>query len=826
MKTIVLPAALALLSIALAGFAAAQIASPAKAAQREQRPNIIVILADDMGYSDIGPYGAEIQTPHLDRLAAGGLRFSQFYNNPRCCPTRVSLMTGLYPPQTGIPHMVNTSHLPQHQRDLSRNVVTIAEVLRSAGYQTAMSGKWHLTPVPDEPPDENGKLFALPVTADTDKSNWPLQRGFDRFYGIIHAIGNFFDPVTLTSGNDPISPHGRDYYITHAISDNAVKFLKEMEGNEQPFFLYTAYTAPHWPLHAPAEYVAKYKDIYRRGWDRIRAERFRRLQGTGLLGVDWKLSAKDPTAHAWETVEHADWEAHRMAVHAAMIERMDHGVGRIVAELERQNRLDNTLILFLSDNGASAEELGPRPPVHSWGPATAPGGGKMRFGNNPGIYPGPADTWTSYGRAWANVSVTPFRASKGWTHEGGIATPLIAYWQRTINKGRISHDVGHVMDIMATCVDLAGATYPQVFAGNKIVPLEGISLAPVFENKALADRTLVWEHNGNRAVRQGKWKIVSRYAQPWELYDMEADRTETIDLAERGSDKVKELAPLYDAWASRVGVLPWETVEPSEKERRLKVTADGWPAVASTTVELSEERRRLGALRSPEPHKQEAAPAFDFLSDLPWSKTENILSGPHKDRSGWDPHAKPPGGGYKPIEIAGARFDNGLSWFPDKNTMSFVEWDLKRDYKRLTFKVRIDDEKHKQSEWVLLRRRDGQILNEAATARPLLPGRRFGSPEQDDYRPGESLIRVGGGASLAIYGDGRLLAKTREFYAHGDPEEIDVDVSGVKRLRLELDPVHHELAEAPYRHGLTLTPLLTRMRWHDLVDVAEPKLWR
>ncbi len=787
-----------LAALALAGLMFSLLRAEAAA----PRPNIIVILADDMGYSDIGAYGSEIQTPNLDRLAAGGLRFSQFYNNPRCCPTRTSLMTGLYPPQTGIPHMVNTSHLPLHQRDLSHNVVTIAEVLRSAGYQTAMSGKWHLTPVPDAPPDKNGKLFVLPVTADTDKSNWPLQRGFERFYGIIHAIGSFYDPVTLTEGNDSISPHGRDYYFTHAVSDNAVKFVKEMGGNEQPFFLYVPYAAPHWPLHAPAEYVAKYKAIYRRGWDHIRAQRFRRLQETGLVDAAWQLSAKDPVARAWETVEHADWEAHRMAVHAAMIERMDDGIGRIVAELERQGRLDNTLILFMSDNGASAEELGPRAPALSWGPAAAPGGGKMRFGNNPSIYPGPADTWTSFGRAWANVSVTPFRASKGWTHEGGIATPLIAHWPRAIDKGRISHDVGHVMDIMATCADLAGAEYPQTFAGNKIVPLEGISLAPVFENKTLSDRVLFWEHNGNRAVRQGRWKIVSRYQQPWELYDLEADRTETIDLAERGSDKVQELASLYDAWAPRVGVLPGEVVAPSEQQRRGAVTNDGWPGVASTTS------------------------AFDFLSELPWSKTENILSGPHKDRSGWDPHATPPRGGYKPIEIAGARFDNGLSWFPDKTSTSFVEWELPKDYKRLTFKVRIDDEKHKQYEWVLVRRRDGEILNAASTARPLLPGKRYGSPEQDDYRPGESLIRVGGGASLAIYGDEKLLVQTREFYAHGEPEEIDVDVSGVKRLRLELDPVHHELADAPYRQGLTLTPISIRMRWNDLVDIAEPKLWR
>ncbi|MGH8018928.1 MAG: arylsulfatase, partial [Opitutaceae bacterium] len=606
------------------------------------------------------PYGAEIQTPHLDRLAAGGLRFSQFYNNPRCCPTRVSLMTGLYPPQTGIPHMVNTSHLPQHQRDLSRNVVTIAEVLRSAGYQTAMSGKWHLTPVPDGPPDKNGKLFALPVTAETDKGNWPLQRGFDRFYGIIHAIGSFYDPVTLTEGNESISPHGRDYYFTHAVSDNAVKFVKEMGGSERPFFLYVAYTAPHWPLHAPAEYVAKYKAIYRRGWDRIRAQRFRRLQESGLVGAGWKLSAKDFKAGAWETVEHADWEAHRMAVHAAMIERMDDGIGRIVAELERQHRLDDTLILFLSDNGASAEGLGPRPQPHSWAPATAPGGARMRFGNDPRIYPGPADTWTSYGQAWANVSVTPFRTSKHWTHEGAIATPLIAHWPRTIGRGRISHYIGQVMDIMATCVDLAGATYPKDFAGNKITAMEGISLAPVFENKTLADRTLFWEHDGNRAVRQGKWKIVSRYTQPWELYDMEADRTETNDLATQEAGKVERLASLYDAWAHRVGVLPWETIEPSEADRQRRALR-------------SAEARKLET----EAREQAATPAFDSLSDLPWSRTGNLLSGPHKDRSGWDPHATPPRGGYKPIEIAGARFDKGLSWFPDKIAMSFVEWDLK-----------------------------------------------------------------------------------------------------------------------------------------------------
>ncbi len=538
------------------------------------RPNVVVILADDMGYSDVGAYGGEIQTPNLDRLAAGGLRFSQFYNNPRCCPTRTSLMTGLYPPQTGIPHMVNTSHLPRHQRDLSRNVVTIAEVLRGAGYQTAMSGKWHLTPVPDAP-DKTGKFHVLPVTADTDKSNWPLQRGFDRFYGIIHAIGNFYDPVTLTEGNEPISPQGRDYYFTHAVSNQAVKFIKELGSDARPFFLYVAYTAPHWPLQAPAEYVAKYQAIYRRGWDQIRTERFRRLQEMALVGRNWRLSAKDPSALDWDKVEHPDWQAHRMAVHAAMVERMDHGIGEIVAEIGRQGRLDDTLILFLSDNGASDEELGPRAPALSWAPATAPGGGKMRFGNHPSITPGPPDTWSSYGRAWANVSVTPFRAAKKWTHEGGIATPLIAHWPRAIKKGgRISHAVGHVMDIMATCVDLAGAKYPKVFAQHEIVPPEGTSLAPVFESKRLPARTIFWEHDGNRAVRDGRWKIVSRYGEPWELYDMEADRPETADLAGQRPGTVKPLAARYEAWAARVGVLPWETVEtPGQREARIKNAA-------------------------------------------------------------------------------------------------------------------------------------------------------------------------------------------------------------------------------------------------------------
>ncbi len=511
------------------------------------RPNIIIMMADDMGYSDIGCYGGEINTPHLDRLAGGGVRFTQFSNTARCCPTRASLLTGLYPHQAGVGHMMSDYGLPGYRGDLNQNCVTIAEALKPAGYTTLMSGKWHVTPAEKSSPE-----------------NWPRQRGFDRFFGTIHGAGSFYDPVTLTRENEPADP-GPDFYYTDAISDQAVDYIEEYGGADNPFFMYVSYTSPHWPLHAPEEAVAKYKGRYAMGWDQLRAERYKRMIEMGLIDERWPLTPRDPRVPPWQEAEHKEWEQRRMEVYAAQVEIMDQGVGRIRAKLEEKELLGNTLILFLADNGGCAEELDP-----SWKglhiPATTYDGRPVVTDNTPEMMPGPEETYQSYGVPWANASNTPFRLYKHWVHEGGIATPLIAHWPERIQSqaGTMSAAPGHVIDLMATCVDAGGAEYPSSHNGNQITPLEGKSLTPAFDSGAReGHEAIYWEHEGNRAVRQGKWKLVSRWNQDdggrWELYDLEADRTEMNNLAGSNAAQAAELEQMYEAWAERANVAPWRS---------------------------------------------------------------------------------------------------------------------------------------------------------------------------------------------------------------------------------------------------------------------------
>ena len=510
------------------------------------RPNIVLILADDMGYSDLGCYGSEIATPNLDKLAARGMRFTQFYNTARCCPTRASMLTGLYAHQTGVGHMTEDYGRPGYRGDLNRECVTIAEVLRPAGYHTLMTGKWHVTPA--EPPS---------------KHNWPLQRGFEKFYGTIAGAGSYYDPVTLTRDNAEIEPVGDNYYYTDAISDNAVRFVDDYGRKPEPFFLYVAYTAPHWPLHALQEDIARYRDTYDKGWDAVRARRHRRMIELGIVDRRWPITPRDPEAPAWKDVANKEWEARRMAVYAAQIDRMDQGIGRILAKLREIRAQENTLILFLSDNGACKEESGP---VRTWQslfvPHTTRDGRAMRAGNDPSVMPGPDDTYQSYGLPWANVSDTPFRLYKHWVHEGGIATPLVTCWPAMIKRrNRIIHQPGHVIDVMATCLEAAGMEYPEAYQGRPITPMSGKSLLPVFQGAEREPRRAIyWEHEGNRAVRQGKWKLVSQHPDAWELYDLEADRTEMSNLAGKHPGKVAELISMYEKWAQRCGVMPWPEV--------------------------------------------------------------------------------------------------------------------------------------------------------------------------------------------------------------------------------------------------------------------------
>ncbi|HEX71780.1 MAG TPA: arylsulfatase, partial [Candidatus Hydrogenedentes bacterium] len=447
-------------------------------------PNIVIIMADDMGYSDIGCYGGEIQTPNLDRLAAGGVRFTQFYNAARCCPTRAALLTGLYPHQAGVGGMVGPGgREPGYRGRLNESCVTIAETLHAAGYTTLMSGKYHVTHYNYTDPEPT-----------LHRASWPLQRGFDRFFGTLAGAGSYYAPVSLMRGNEFIEASD-DFYYTDAISDTAAQFIREADA-DNPLFLYTAHVAPHWPLHALPEDIEKYKGIYRAGWDEIRAQRHGRMINMGLVRAEWPLTERDERVPAWDAAEHKEWEIHRMAVYAAQIDRMDQGVGRIIKALEDTNRLDNTLILFLADNGGCDEIIKGQDTRHGY---------FERGGTTPDVFPGEPDTYAAYGYGWANASNTPFRKYKKWIHEGGIASPLIAHWPAGIaGRGALRHQVAHVTDLMATCVDIADAAYPETRNGHDILPMEGVSLAPAFADKPL-ERTapLFWEHIGNRGMRDG-----------------------------------------------------------------------------------------------------------------------------------------------------------------------------------------------------------------------------------------------------------------------------------------------------------------------------------
>lgn len=515
--------------------------------------NVLFIMADDMGFSDIGCYGGEIRTVNLDRLAAGGLRFTQFYNTARCCPTRAALLTGLYPHQAGVGHMVNDRQLPAYRGRLNEHCVTIAEALASGGYRTLMVGKWHVTP------------FDYKTRTASHRATWPLQRGFEDFYGTLAGGGSYFSPPGLMHGNQFIKPGSPDYYYTDAVSDQAARFVRQYGGKQKPFFMYVAYTSPHWPLHALPEDIARYESVYDKGWDALRAERLQRMIEMGIIDPKWKLTSRDPTVPPWQEAEQKSWEAHRMAVYAAQVENMDQGIGRIVAALEETGQLENTLLMFLSDNGGCAEVLQPGGWLERSGivDQTSPDGRPMRVGNDPSIQPGGPDTFASYGVGWANASNTPFRLYKHWVHEGGIAAPLVVHWPARITaRGELRHQPGHVIDLMATCLDAASVKYPQQHNGHRITPLEGKSLVPAFQNQPIQREAIYWEHEGNRAVRVGKWKLVAEHGKPWELYDLEADRTELNNLVESHPDRVQQMITIYHRWAERCKVEPWPIRRP------------------------------------------------------------------------------------------------------------------------------------------------------------------------------------------------------------------------------------------------------------------------
>lgn len=489
------------------------------------RPNIIVILVDDMGYSDVGAFGGEIRTPHLDRLAREGLRFTQFYNTAKCYTTRASLLTGLYQHESGLGY---NAWRPM------RNAVTVAEVLREAGYRTWFSGKWHL----GEPPSK---------------------RGFDRTFGFISQgiLNSYFEPwldgpderlgVSRWDVDGKIleayRPEQPGFYATDAFTGRAIDWIRETRAGETPFFLYLAYNAPHWPLQAPPEDIAKYRQLYRAGWDELRRARHQRQISLGIIPPGTALPPRAAGVPAWRDVPDQEEQAALMAVHAAMVDRIDQNVGRILAALRDQGLERNTLVLFLSDNGAD----------------------KAGFRRRPENAIGSSRSFDAVGRGWANMGNTPWQRFKGESIEGGISTPLIAWWPEGIrNPGRINHEaMGHVVDIMATSVDAASARYPGVFNGEKIHPMRGLSLLPVFraERETLHD-TLFFEWAKSRAVRQGRWKLfwpndpaAFRDGKPhWQLYDTLLDRVELHDVAGLHPDRVREMKAAWEAWAREVGV--------------------------------------------------------------------------------------------------------------------------------------------------------------------------------------------------------------------------------------------------------------------------------
>ena len=646
-----------------------------------EKPNIILIMSDDMGWSDIGCYGGEIDTPNLDSLAKDGVRFTQFYNTGRCCPTRASLLTGLYPHQAGMGHMTGDYGLPSYRGEINRQCVTIAEALKSAGYRNYMAGKWHVTPY-------KGNELENP-----DTSNWPRQRGFDRFYGTIHGAGSLFDPNSLTRDNTYITPDNdpeyqptKTWYYTDAISDNTVRYIREHAESHpnKPFFHYVAYTAAHWPMHALPEDIAKYEGKYDGGYSPTRAERITRLKEMGLLPDRWEPA---PQVGDWDKVELKEWEAACMEVYAAMVDNMDQGIGRIVSALKETDQYENTLILFLQDNGGCAETFGrgklvgplerpekpTLPPMDKnelqteMIPPQSRDGYPLRRGD--GVMPGPPETEIGYGRNWANVSNTPFREYKHWVHEGGISTPLVAHWPAGIaNKGPAFrkteegplHDApSHLIDVMATAIDLAGASYPSEFGGESIKPVEGVSLRSALTGEELKrDNPIFFEHEGNRAVRDGKWKLVAKGVKgPWELYDMDADRTEMNNLIEEKADLAAKMIAEYDAWAERAGVLPFNSWKKDSEKSGSKKTSfifkegDSLPGEESPAV-----TKRVFEVTA----KVSGLPANGVIasqggSALGWSlfiregkihfatrnqKTINVVSAPLPDKASQEFHAK------------------------------------------------------------------------------------------------------------------------------------------------------------------------------------------
>lgn len=489
------------------------------------RPNIIYIMADDMGYSDIGCYGGEVSTPNLDQLAANGIKLRSFYNNARCCPTRASLLTGRSPHQVGMGLMVTApavSYEPgSYQGFLDTSYATVAELLKKEGYHTYMSGKWHVGERPE---------------------HWPRKRGFEHYFGLISGASSYYEILPQERNKRRFILEDSDYaipkdgfYMTDAFTDHALEYLQTEKNRKDgaPFFLYLAYTAPHFPIHSPDEaLIARYEKIYAKGWDQIRKERYAKMKRLGLVDASYQLTDRPADIPAWEDAGDKKTWIRKMAVYAAMIERMDQNIGRLIAALKVNGQYENTLIVFLSDNGGCAENT------------------NNRNLNDTTKLVGQRGSYNTYDMPWANVSNTPFRKYKHYMHEGGIITPCILQWPQAIRPQKVYlSSTGHVTDLMPTALELAGATAPAGIAGQ--------SLSYLWKNKKAPERTICWEHEGNRAIRSGNWKLVKDLEDAdWELYDISADPSETRNLANQYPDRVNNMKKEYEAWAQNMHVKP------------------------------------------------------------------------------------------------------------------------------------------------------------------------------------------------------------------------------------------------------------------------------
>lgn len=525
------------------------------------RPNILVILADDMGFSDLGCYGGEIHTPNLDKLAAEGLRFTHFYNTSRSCPTRASLLTGLYQHQAGIGRMTFDDHQPGYRGTMTHNGVTIAEALKENGYQTAWVGKWHIAETPLRPDQRQWLAHQVQHDEFAPKDNYPINRGFQDCYGTIYGVVDYFDPFSLISGDQPVNSVPEDYYSTIALADTAVAYVNKYAQTDKPFFMYLAFHSPHWPLHALPEDIEKYKNTYKDGWQAVREARYQRMKEMKLFGdADNFLSPRQFT-DSWEENPTKEWDARAMEVHAAMVDRMDQEIGRVIETLRKNGQLDNTLILFMSDNGCSNEDCQHYSEGENDRPAETRDGRKIIYPRQKEVMPGPETSYASVGARWANAANTPFRFWKAKSYEGGICTPMIAHWPKGIKqpKGSVNTQMGHVIDIMATCLDISGTQYPTEYNGHKIIPLAGQSLDPIFKTGTRKGHDeLCFEHFNEKALIDAfGWKIVwPNNKKSWELYNLNEDRSEMHDLADQYPDKVKDMVARYEKWEKDYMVVP------------------------------------------------------------------------------------------------------------------------------------------------------------------------------------------------------------------------------------------------------------------------------